>query len=106
VGFVCVPPQESKVGLSKTKADALMAEFFAERKKEREEEGAMLKHIKETGEDQAEKVLQGREFYGGNFFDSLNPLKQVKETDGVDDKVCAAAQGSSSRPCHDWCFVM
>ena len=50
----------------------------------------MLKNIKESGEDQAEKVLQGREFYGGNFFDSLNPLKQVKETDGVDDKVCVA----------------
>ena len=87
VGFVCVPPQESKVGLSKDKADALMAEFFAERKKERLEEGQLLKDIKDSGEDQAEKGLKSREFYGGNFFDSLNPLKQVKETDGVDDKV-------------------
>ena len=38
----------------------------------------MLKQIKDSGEDQAEKVLKGREFYGGNFLDSLNPLKQVK----------------------------
>ncbi len=58
VGFLCVPPQESKLGLSKTKAGALMAEFFAERKKEREEEGNMLKNIKDSGEDQAEKVLR------------------------------------------------
>jgi hypothetical protein len=87
VGFVCVPPQESKIGLSKTKADALMAEFFAERKKERLEESQLLKEVKETGVDQAETALKSREFYGGNFFDSLNPLKQVKETDGVDDKV-------------------
>ena len=43
--------------------------------------------MKETGVDQAETALKSREFYGGNFFDSLNPLKQVKETDGVDDKV-------------------
>ena len=77
VGFVCVPPQESKVGLSKTKADALMAEFFAERKKERLEEGQILREVKEAGTDQAEEVLKSREFYGGNFLDSLNPLKQV-----------------------------
>ena len=87
VGFVCVPPQESKIGLSKSKADTLMAEFFAERKKERIEEGQMLKDSKDSGLDQAEEVLKAREFYGGNFFDSMNPLKQVKETDGVDDKV-------------------
>ena len=87
VGFVCVPPQESKVGLSKAKADVLMAEFFAERKKERFEEGQMLKDDKDSGKDQAEEALKGREFYGGNFFDSLNPLKQVRETANVDDKV-------------------
>ena len=87
VGFICVPPQESKVGLSKATADALMQEFFNERKKERQEEGQLLKDNKEKGEDLAEKVLKSREFYGGNFFDSLNPLKQVKDTDGVDDMV-------------------
>ena len=53
VGFVCVPPQESKVGMSKSKADALMAEFFAERKKERVEETLLLKSHKESGLDQA-----------------------------------------------------
>ena len=47
----------------------------------------MLKDDKDSGKDQAEEALKGREFYGGNFFDSLNPLKQVRETANVDDKV-------------------
>ena len=101
VGFVCVPPQESKVGLSKTKADALMAEFFAERKKERLEEEELLKKEKSSGEDVAEKVLKSREFYGGNFLDSLNPLKQVKETDGVDDAVRSSGTTRSSSSATD-----
>jgi hypothetical protein len=36
--------QESGVGLSKEKADSLMLEFLAERKKERTEESADLGH--------------------------------------------------------------
>jgi hypothetical protein len=91
VGFVCVPPQESKVGMSKSKADALMAEFFAERKKERVEETQLLKSHKESGLDQAESVLKSREFYGGNFFDSLNPLKQVP-CNSTNTDPCFAAQ--------------
>jgi hypothetical protein len=45
--------------MSKSKADALMAEFFAERKKERVEETQLLKSHKESGLDQASASVCG-----------------------------------------------
>ena len=69
----------------------------------------MLKQIKDSGEDQAEKVLKGREFYGGNFLDSLNPLKQVTENffvweefDFVFANFAGLAQRAQAGPGHRW----
>jgi hypothetical protein len=87
VGYVYLPKQESKIGMEKSKAQALMAEFFAERRKERSEETSMLMDAIHTGRDQAEETLKSREFYGGSFFSSMNPFKGATGTENIDRHV-------------------
>lgn len=84
VGYVFIPKQESKIGMEKSQAQALMAEFFAERRKERSEETSMLMDAIHTGRDQAEETLKSREFYGGSFFSSMNPFKGATVTENLD----------------------
>lgn len=87
VGYVHIPKQESKVGMEKTKAQTMMADFFAERRKERSEEVNMLIDVKRSGKDQADETLKSREFYGGNFFESMNPFKEVKGAENLNRTV-------------------
>jgi hypothetical protein len=82
--MIVVPPFAGNGGLTKSKADTLMQQFLEDRKKEREAEAQLLAEKKKKGVDEAEENLKGREFYGGNFFQSMNPFKQVKETASVD----------------------
>ena len=84
VGYVHIPKQESKVGMEKTKAQNLMEEFFAERRKERSEEVNMLLDVKSSGKDQVDETLKSREFVGGSFFESMNPFKETKGAENLD----------------------
>ena len=85
IGFVVFPPIQNK-GLRKQEANSLMAEFLQVRKMEREKEKALIEEMKFKGHD-ADESLKSREFYGGSWFESMNPFKQVKETHHVDAKV-------------------
>uniref|UniRef100_A0A7S0EEF0 PA domain-containing protein n=1 Tax=Hanusia phi TaxID=3032 RepID=A0A7S0EEF0_9CRYP len=87
IGFVVVPKQENKAGLSKSKATALMSEFFEARKKERLEEEKLL--LDEKSDTKGDQLLQ-KEWGNSNFLDSLNPLKQVKATSRTDEAVAAS----------------
>jgi ATP-dependent Lon protease len=74
-------------GMAKKEADDLMAKFLADRKQERLQESQMLADVKSKEVDQAEEVLKTREFYGGNFLESMNPFKQVEDTGDLDTKM-------------------
>ncbi|EKX51121.1 hypothetical protein GUITHDRAFT_134637 [Guillardia theta CCMP2712] len=87
IGFVIVPKQENKAGLSKSKATALMSEFFEARKKERIEEEKLL--LNEKSDKKEDQLLQ-KEWGNSNFLDSLNPLKQVQATSKTDEAVAAS----------------
>ena len=76
---------EGSGGLSQSKANDLMAQFLEDRRKDLEQETQLS--AKHRGLDKAEESLRGREFYGGNFLQSMNPFKQVAATDGLDEKI-------------------
>ena len=86
-GMVVLSAQVGTGGMAKREADDLMAKFLADRKQERLQESQMLADVKSKEVDQAEEVLKTREFYGGNFLESMNPFKQNQDTEDIDNKV-------------------
>ena len=66
--------QESKRGMSKEKADELMQDFFASRRKERSEEQEMLQESLE-GLREGVDSLKRNEYMSGSVLDSVNFLK-------------------------------
>ena len=84
-GFIVFPDNRGNGGLTKSKADTLMAQFLEDRKKERLQETQLLANKKASGD--ADGDLKSKEFYGGNFFESMNPFKQVRETGDLDTKM-------------------
>ena len=100
VGFVMVPPQEGRSGMSKETATALMHEFLHARREERDSEQELRASGAGAGAGAEGGALRGKEWLasgGGGLFDSLNPLKQLtadeikdkklKEAVNVDDKM-------------------
>jgi hypothetical protein len=91
VGFVMVPPQEGRSGMSKETATALMHEFLHARRKERGSEQELRASGAGTGAE--EEALRGKEWLasgGGGLFDSLNPLKQLTADEIKDKKLKGA----------------
>ena len=85
--MIVLSEQQGTGGIPKKEANALMAKFLEDRKQERLQESRMLVQDKAKEVDQAEEQLKSREFYGGNFFESMNPFKQVEDTGDLDLKM-------------------
>ena len=85
LGFIVFPNRDGNGGLSKSKADILMTQFLEDRKKERLQEKQLLESKRTRGD--AEVDLKSKEFFGDNFFHSVNPFKQVTETGDLDNKM-------------------
>jgi len=75
IGFAVCEKQESKRSMSKEGADALMHQFFAQRRHERDQEKQLLCHRLQDAQGAADSLLASKEWVSDNVLDSVNFLK-------------------------------